>query len=47
MVSVLHCKKIRLAVEDELSDAPTPLSYLDHEWVAGQCLHVYILNTCL
>ena len=35
VVSVLHCKKLRLAVEDELADAPTALSTLDHHWVAG------------
>lgn len=36
MLNVLHCKKLRLAVEDAIADVPSPLSKLDHRWVAGK-----------
>ena len=31
----MHCKKIRLAVEDALQEYPSPLENIDHKWVAG------------
>lgn len=34
IVSTLHCKKVRLAVEDAVSEFPSPLRELDHHWVA-------------
>lgn len=33
-MSTLHCKKLRLAVEDAISEVDSPLSDLDHHWVA-------------
>lgn len=34
IVSTLHCKKLRLAVEDAVSEIASPLRELDHLWVA-------------
>lgn len=34
IVSTLHCKKLRLAVEDAISEIASPLRELDHIWVA-------------
>ncbi|XP_003384204.2 PREDICTED: uncharacterized protein LOC100634848 [Amphimedon queenslandica] len=39
VLNVLHCKKLKLAVEDAVADAPSVLSYLDHHWVAGKLLY--------
>ena len=33
-MSTLHCKKLRLAVEDAISEVASPMSDLDHHWVA-------------
>ena len=33
IVSTLHCKKLRLAVEDALRESPSPVGGLDHTWV--------------
>ena len=32
-MSTLHCKKVRLAVEDAINEVASPLSEMDHEWV--------------
>lgn len=32
-MSTLHCKKVRLAVEDALKEEPSSLGQLDHDWV--------------
>ncbi len=37
VVSTLHCKKLRLAVEDALLEVPCSVGGLDHHWV-GQWL---------
>lgn len=33
-MSTLHCKKLRLAVEDATSEVASPLHDMDHQWVA-------------
>ena len=39
VLNVLHCKKLKLAVEDAIAESPSPLSYLDHHWVAGKLMN--------
>lgn len=34
ILSTLHCKKLRLAVDEALHEYATPLEHLDHRWVA-------------
>ena len=36
VVSTLHCKKLRLAVEAATSAEASPLQTIDHRWVAGE-----------
>ena len=36
MTNILHCKKLQLAVEDEMAEIPSPLAPLDHHWVSGE-----------
>ena len=38
IVSTLHCKKLRLAVEEATLATPTPLEGLGHGWVSGETL---------
>jgi hypothetical protein len=34
VLNILHCKKLKLAVEDAVAEAPSCLSFLNHQWVA-------------
>ena len=36
ILSTLHCKKLRLAVEEALGEHPGPLEGVDHKWVGGK-----------
>ena len=36
IVSTLHCKKLRLAVEEAVNEQPSPLEGLNFNWVAGE-----------
>ncbi len=39
ILSTLHCRKVRLAVAEAISDQPSPLADVDHTWVAGETVH--------
>ena len=36
IVSTMHCKKVRLAVDAAMADHPSPLDGVNHKWVAGR-----------
>lgn len=40
ILSTLHCKKLKLAVADALSEQQSSLSDLDHEWVAQWLVNI-------
>lgn len=40
IVNILHCKKLRLAVQEATMATPTPLEGLGHNWVSGTPLAI-------